>query len=137
MESIIRSCGTTSPASLRMFSSRVSASTRQLPCTPPSLSALIFICLALSSPDTYRVRRFSFIRGICRLKVDFPMPGSPPRSTREPFTIPPPRTLSSSFPSRQFPVPAATSFPAHPSRILLSFPLSIWGRGWGLALPIP
>ena len=25
------------------------------------------------------------------------MPGSPPRRTREPLTIPPPRTLSSSF----------------------------------------
>ena len=29
--------------------------------------------------------------------VDLPMPGSPPSKTRDPFTIPPPRTLSSSF----------------------------------------
>ena len=33
---------------------------------------------------------------ICKSKVDLPMPGSPPKSTIEPFTSPPPSTLSSS-----------------------------------------
>ena len=33
---------------------------------------------------------------ICNMSVDFPMPGSPPTSTTDPGTIPPPRTRSSS-----------------------------------------
>ena len=30
------------------------------------------------------------------IKVDFPIPGSPPNNTNEPFTSPPPKTLSNS-----------------------------------------
>ena len=33
---------------------------------------------------------------ICRVRVDFPMPGSPPMSTMEPGTIPPPSTRANS-----------------------------------------
>ena len=36
-------------------------------------------------------------RHTCKSSVDLPMPGSPPTSTREPFTIPSPSTRSSSL----------------------------------------
>ena len=38
----------------------------------------------------------------CNIRVDLPIPGSPPTKTREPFTKPPPKTLSSS------PIPVLT-----------------------------
>ena len=63
----------------------------------PSLSALSFICSADSSPDTYKTFPSPFILShICKINVDFPIPGSPPSNTSEPFTNPPPNTLSSS-----------------------------------------
>src|SRR4030042_1669939 len=44
----------------------------------------------------------------CSNIVDFPMPGSPPTSTTEPVTTPPPRTLSSS----RIPVEVLCPYPA-------------------------
>src|SRR5699024_9079364 len=38
----------------------------------------------------------AILRHTCRSSVDFPIPGSPPTSDRDPVTIPPPRTRSSS-----------------------------------------
>lgn len=58
----------------------------------PSLSALNFICSADSSPDTYSTFPSPFILlHNCNIKVDFPIPGSPPSSISEPFTNPPPK----------------------------------------------
>ena len=63
----------------------------------PSLSALIFICSADSSPETYKTLPSPFILfDSCKIKVDFPIPGSPPSKVKEPFTRPPPSTLSNS-----------------------------------------
>ena len=63
----------------------------------PNLSALIFICWADSSPDTYKTCPSPLILShICKIKVDLPIPGSPPSKVREPLTSPPPNTLSSS-----------------------------------------
>ena len=63
----------------------------------PSLSALNFICSADSSPETYRTFPSPFtLLHICNINVDFPIPGSPPNKIREPFTNPPPKTLSNS-----------------------------------------
>ena len=65
----------------------------------PILSALILIWFKDSSPDTYKTGTFcsaAFLH-ICNKSVDFPIPGSPPTSTSDPFTIPPPSTRSSSF----------------------------------------
>ena len=63
----------------------------------PSLSALSFICSADSSPDTYSTFPTPCILlHSCKINVDFPIPGSPPSKINEPFTIPPPNTLSSS-----------------------------------------
>ena len=63
----------------------------------PSLSALSFICSADSSPDTYSTFPSPCILlHSCKINVDFPIPGSPPSRISEPFTIPPPSTLSSS-----------------------------------------
>ena len=68
----------------------------------PIRFARILICFNDSSPEIYSTLRFasaSFWQ-TCRSNVDFPMPGSPPTKVREPGTIPPPSTLSSS------PIPA-------------------------------
>ena len=63
----------------------------------PSLSALNFICSADSSPETYNTFPSPCILlHNSRINVDFPIPGSPPSNISEPFTIPPPKTLSSS-----------------------------------------
>ena len=94
IESTIMSSGSVFFASANMFSISVSLYIRQSSPSPPSLVALSFTCRALSSPVTYRVRSPRQCRGICRDSVDFPMPGSPAMSTRDPFTIPPPRSLS-------------------------------------------
>ena len=62
-----------------------------------SLSALNFICSADSSPDTYNTfpSPWTFSHN-CKINVDLPIPGSPPSNINEPFTNPPPKTLSSS-----------------------------------------
>ncbi len=92
----------------------------------PSLSALIFICLGDSSPDTYSIlcpSADNFLH-ICRRRVDLPMPGSPPTSTSEPATMPPPRTLSSS----PMPVAVLSSSPALTSLSLAGTLRAIPGR---------
>ena len=62
-----------------------------------NLSARSFNCRFDSSPDTYKILLFLPIYSqIWSRIVDLPIPGSPPKSTRLPFTIPPPRTRSSS-----------------------------------------
>ena len=55
-------------------------------------SALSLICCSDSSPVTYKTRVWVKERATCNNKVDFPMPGSPPIKTKEPGTIPPPKT---------------------------------------------
>ena len=63
----------------------------------PSLSALNLICSADSSPETYKTLPSPFILShSSRIRVDLPIPGSPPSKINDPLTIPPPRTLSSS-----------------------------------------
>ena len=64
----------------------------------PIRSARILICFTDSSPETYStfLEAVESSRHICNKSVDFPIPGSPPTKTREPVTIPPPNTLSSS-----------------------------------------
>ncbi len=56
------------------------------------------------------------------MSVDFPMPGSPPMSTTEPGTIPPPSTRSNS------PNPDG-------ARFVLSG--NIWFSGWGTERSVP
>ena len=36
-------------------------------------------------------------KATCNNNVDFPIPGSPPKSVTEPFTKPPPKTVSNSL----------------------------------------
>ena len=63
-----------------------------------NLSALNFTCSPDSSPETYKTvpSLVAILLANCNIKVDLPIPGSPPINTREPFTSPPPKTLSSS-----------------------------------------
>ena len=75
----------------------VSPKKRRLSLFMPNLSALIFICSADSSPDMYNTfPSVCNLSHICSINVDFPIPGSPPSNTKDPFTKPPPNTLSNS-----------------------------------------
>ena len=97
MESITIACGFSDEASDRMRSTPVSVRTRTRSVASPSRVARRPICSADSSPLTYSTgsRRDSADRAWIS-RVDLPTPGSPPISTTEPATSPPPSTRSSS-----------------------------------------
>ena len=80
----------------KIVSSDVSQTIMQFDFSYSMRSARNFICLTLSSPDTYSTRLLPILSTVCRTRVDFPMPGSPPKSTNEPGTRPPPSTRFSS-----------------------------------------
>ena len=53
----------------------------------------------VSSTQVYKEQTMEEILHICKTRVDFPIPGSPPKRTKEPSTSPPPKTLfNSSYP---------------------------------------
>src|SRR6266571_2293109 len=81
-----------------MASSRVSPSTCTWPGSSARRSARRRSCSGDSSPDTYSVGTPAPSRRAahCSSSVDFPIPGSPPTSTTDPGTIPPPNTKSNS-----------------------------------------
>ena len=60
-------------------------------------SARILICFSLSSPETYNIFFDLELSANCNKRVDFPIPGSPPNSIKDPGTIPPPSTLFNSL----------------------------------------
>ena len=64
----------------------------------PIRSARNLICRKDSSPDIYNTELPDIARFLqtCKRRVDFPIPGSPPTNTKDPGTMPPPSTLSSS-----------------------------------------
>ena len=76
----------------------VSHSRKRFSPNSPIRVARSLICLSDSSPDIYSTFRPSsaMCRHTCKRIVDLPMPGSPPTRIREPGTMPPPKTLSSS-----------------------------------------
>ncbi len=74
----------------------VSHKSRHLSFSTPMRSALNLSCRALSSPETYRVSISLSLSMVCRTRVDFPIPGSPPSNTTDAGTSPPPRTRLSS-----------------------------------------
>ena len=79
---------------LKLFSENIN----RLSVFTPNLCALIFIWDWDSSPDIYSTflpAHATFLE-TCIKSVDFPIPGSPPTRTKDPFTIPPPKTLSNS-----------------------------------------
>ena len=92
IESITTSSGAVSVNCVMMFSSEVSLRIMHCSLWTPRRSARILICSGLSSPDTYRIGVSASRTAICKAKVDFPIPGSPPSSTSDPGTRPPPRT---------------------------------------------
>ena len=74
-------------------------SDRRYSPSPPTLSrsARSLICRSDSSPETYSTLANRHREPqIWSIRVDLPMPGAPPTSTREPFTAPPPSTRSNS-----------------------------------------
>ena len=101
MESTISRSGLTSLTWLRMTSRFVSVTSRRSAgkffAPSPMRVARILICRSDSSPETYSTRLCAAISSaICSIKVDLPMPGSPPTSTMEPGTMPPPSTRANS-----------------------------------------
>ena len=98
MESTIITAGRCSAAVARMDSRFVSPMSETSSDPPPSRSARSFTCSGDSSPLTYSVAWPADSRraATCSRMVDLPMPGSPPTSTMEPGTTPPPSTKSNS-----------------------------------------
>src|SRR5881296_671081 len=98
----MESTNTTRAPSVRAWcsiaSSRVSPSTWTAPASTVNRSARSRIWSGDSSPDTYSVGTpaCSSRAAHCSRSVDFPMPGSPPTSTTDPGTMPPPKTKSNS-----------------------------------------
>ena len=101
MESMIIKSGWILAACVKICSRCVSHKMKQFGLSCDNRSARSFNWRLLSSPETYRVFKPVKPNTVCKTKVDFPIPGSPPIKTKEPFTKPPPRTLfnSSSFKS--------------------------------------
>ncbi len=79
-----------------MLSSEVSQATKRLSEPRPRRSARILSCVALSSPDAYRMVFVFMASRFWSTRVDLPTPGSPPMSTMAPGTSPPPSTRLSS-----------------------------------------
>lgn len=99
IESMTTNCGCASRMQAKMLSSEVSQRivTWPISLAPLSMrSARILIWCGLSSPDTYITSTPCILRMVCSVRVDLPMPGSPPMSTRLPGTSPPPNTRLSS-----------------------------------------
>src|SRR3989441_4243837 len=98
----MESTNTTRAPSVRAWcsiaSSRVSPSTWTAPASTVNRSARSRIWSGDSSPDTYSAGTpaCSSRAAHCSRSVDFPIPGSPPTSTTDPGTIPPPKTKSNS-----------------------------------------
>ena len=97
IESTMSKSGFTSSTCTKIFSKVFSLSTITLSLTCSSIrSARILSWCVLSSPLTYRMRFSGIRKMVCNTRVLFPMPGSPPRSTIDPLTSPPPSTRFSS-----------------------------------------
>ena len=97
IESITSTRGRDAVAWSRMRSMQVSASACNGSSGRPSRCARDATCDSDSSPVTYTLGRCApSVPSICSSRVDLPMPGSPPISTTEPCTSPPPSTRSSS-----------------------------------------
>ena len=98
IESITSTCGFTSRACSRIFSRFVSQ--RSIMSLPETFKRSLrsFTWHALSSPLTYSALTPAafIVASVVSTKVDLPMPGSPPISTRLPGAKPPPSTRSNS-----------------------------------------
>ena len=118
MESTISTSGCSLRTHSKIFPRQVSDRTYRLSLSASRRWARSFSWWADSSPDTYSTRANSpsFLQ-IWSIRVDLPIPGAPPTSTREPFTAPPPKTRSSS------PIPVE-------KRISSAVPISVMGTGF-------
>ena len=98
IESMMTTSGFTSSIEPEIISRLVSETKYSSPSICPIRLARILICFKDSSPEIYNTFFAEWARFLhtCKSNVDFPIPGSPPTRTRLPFTIPLPRTRSSS-----------------------------------------
>ena len=98
IESIITISGCSLSTSARIISKLLSAKTKHPSVFTESRSALILICISDSSPLQYSTVFPIFVNEshICKIRVDFPIPGSPPQRITESETIPPPNGRSNS-----------------------------------------
>ncbi len=119
-ESTTMRSGAISAAAARMRSTSSSAKRKSGPPTTPSRCARRPTWSIDSSADAMSTRRPTAVMAAAtwRTSVDFPTPGSPPRSSTAPGTNPPPSTRSTS------PIPTGTRVGAPP-------PASARGIGTG------
>jgi hypothetical protein len=97
MESTTRQAGRSASAAASTSSTRVVASAATLPASARMRRARRLTCSSDSSPVAYRAPRGAASPAAAwSSSVDLPMPGSPPRSTTDPGTRPPPRARLSS-----------------------------------------
>ena len=97
IESITITLGFSTRAVAMMLSMQVSVITLSLSSGKPKRRARMATCCWDSSPVTYSAgKRVAILHRVCSRMVDLPMPGSPPISTTDPSTRPPPSTRSSS-----------------------------------------
>ena len=95
---MITICGFVLSITLRIMSRFVSHKRASESLNSPILSARRRICCRDSSPEMYSslILSAQSSRQSCSNSVDLPMPGSPPTSTIDPLTMPPPSTRSNS-----------------------------------------
>ena len=97
MESMTTTAGLTCSMAWVMWASDTSASIGSVEPSMPRRAPRKATCASDSSPLTYSTRWLCDISAsACSSSVDLPMPGSPPISTTEPGTMPPPSTRSNS-----------------------------------------
>ena len=99
MESMITPSGLLLRITSLMISRFVSHSSIICSEKAPRRSARILICTLDSSPEIYNTLcpAVDKLWQTCNNSVDLPIPGSPPTSVRDPCTMPPPSTRSSSL----------------------------------------
>src|SRR5271165_3526360 len=97
MESTIKARAFKEDAAPTMVSTQVSAISRAVAASSPSRRPRSATCAKDSSPVAYSTGPPPLrAAAACSIRVDFPMPGSPPIRVTEPGTRPPPSTRSSS-----------------------------------------
>src|SRR5882724_9612493 len=98
MESTMSTCADRLDAASTRSSTQVSAISRAVAASSPNRRARSATCFNDSSPVAYSTAPKPLRAAAAwSIKVDFPMPGSPPIRVTEPGTRPPPNTRSSSL----------------------------------------
>ncbi len=96
IESMIAQAGFSFSIVAAMFSASVSSEYKMCSFVMPSLLDRLATCEPDSSPEIYNTDDcfVASLLATCKIRVDFPIPGSPANNMIDPGTIPPPNTRS-------------------------------------------